>query len=110
MEVEFHVPTVAHAPFVASAAGRADNGGTFVNNPFDVLIACNRPKIAAPCQKAQNVIGGAAGRGDFRRDLQELRKVTIGELQIEILVSQDHAITDVVESKPITLEFCRMAA
>ena len=97
LEIEFHVTAIAHAPLVASPAGRADNGGAFLNDPFDVLFALDRPKIVTPRQEAQHVVGGAAGTGDFRRDLQELREVTIGEFQIEVLVSQDHAVAEVVE-------------
>ena len=74
-----------------------ERSGRLLNDPFDVLFALDRPKIATPRQEAQHVVGGAAGTGDFRRDLQELREVTIGEFQIEILVSQDHAVAEVVE-------------
>src|SRR5262249_59035680 len=64
--------------------------------PLEVFFALHRAEIAALRLEAQDVVA-PAGTGDLRRELQELHKTAIGELQIEIVVGQNHAIANIVE-------------
>ena len=67
-----------------------------MNKPLEIFFALHRAEIAALRLEAQDVVA-PAGTDDLRRELQELHKTAIGELQIEIVVGQNHAIANIVE-------------